>query len=131
MAYEADTTIEASSLSTITALASHPPQHLGIPVKSIGAPLVLYIARVPGSRDVFLTPMKPREKVVTAEDVQSSLYFVHVNDESDYEIPEEPRTPSSANSDVSQIAPLQESEPRRKPVQLSARPVPLVSPPYP
>lgn len=28
--------------------------------------------------DVFLSPMKPREKVVTAEDVTSSLYFVHV-----------------------------------------------------
>lgn len=28
--------------------------------------------------DVFLSPMKPREKVVTAEDITSSLYFVHV-----------------------------------------------------
>jgi hypothetical protein len=28
--------------------------------------------------DVFLSPMKPRDKVVTAEDIQSSLYFVHV-----------------------------------------------------
>lgn len=30
------------------------------------------------SVDVFLSPMKPREKVVTAEDITSSLYFVHV-----------------------------------------------------
>ena len=33
--------------------------------------------------DVFLTPMKPRQKVVTAEDVQSSLYYLHVNQPED------------------------------------------------
>lgn len=44
---------------------------------------MLYIARVPGSKDVFLSPMKPRDKVVTAEDIQSSLYFVHVEDPRD------------------------------------------------
>lgn len=33
--------------------------------------------------DVFLSPMKPREKVVTAEDIQSSLYFVHVEQPED------------------------------------------------
>ena len=27
--------------------------------------------------DVFLSPMKPRDKVVTAEDIENSLYFVH------------------------------------------------------
>lgn len=46
-------------------------------------PLTLYIARVPGSKDVFLSPMKPREKVVTAEDIHSSLYFVHVEQPED------------------------------------------------
>ncbi|KAF1983581.1 hypothetical protein K402DRAFT_423688 [Aulographum hederae CBS 113979] len=71
--------VEAKSLSSITALAADPPLY----ARGTGAekqePLILYIARVPGSRDVFLTPMKPRQKVVTAEDVQASLYFVHVS----------------------------------------------------
>lgn len=70
-------TQEASSLSSVTEIASDPPPRPDAPIASRQA-LVLYIARVPGSRDVFLTPIKPREKVVTAEDVQSSLYFVHI-----------------------------------------------------
>ena len=70
-------TQEASSLSSVTEIASNPPPRPDAPTASRQA-LVLYIARVPGSRDVFLTPIKPREKVVTAEDVQSSLYFVHI-----------------------------------------------------
>jgi hypothetical protein len=89
------TAIEAKSLSSLTALASNPPAYPRNPTHVRHEPLVLYIARVPGSKgkettcvcgvtlsnaqvDVFLSPMKPREKVVTAEDVTSSLYFVHV-----------------------------------------------------
>ncbi|KAI4126466.1 MAG: hypothetical protein LQ347_004958 [Umbilicaria vellea] len=33
--------------------------------------------------DVFLTTMKPLQKVVTAQDVQSSLYYLHVDDPAD------------------------------------------------
>ena len=33
--------------------------------------------------DVFLTTMKPQQKVVTASDVQSSLYYVHVDSPDD------------------------------------------------
>lgn len=33
--------------------------------------------------DVFLTPLKPRDKVVSAHDVQSSLYYLHVDDPED------------------------------------------------
>ncbi|KAF2631656.1 hypothetical protein BU25DRAFT_193227 [Macroventuria anomochaeta] len=70
--------VEAKSLSSLTALASNPPAYPRNPTHVKHEPLVLYIARVPGSKDVFLSPMKPREKVVTAEDITSSLYFVHV-----------------------------------------------------
>lgn len=36
--------------------------------------------------DVFLTTMKPQEKVVTAQDVQSSLYYMHLDRLEDYEL---------------------------------------------
>ena len=36
--------------------------------------------------DVFLTTIKPQEKVVTASDVQSSLYYVHVDSPEDYKL---------------------------------------------
>ncbi|KAF1963291.1 hypothetical protein CC80DRAFT_1957 [Byssothecium circinans] len=71
--------IEAKSLSSLTALASNPPSYPRNPTHEKHEPLVLYIARVPGSRDVFLSPMKPREKVVTAEDIQNSLYYIHAD----------------------------------------------------
>ena len=72
--------IEATSLSSLLHLASNPPHAPSRPPTNT-SPLVLYIARVPGSRDVFLTPIKPRDRVVTASDVQSSLYYLHCNRE--------------------------------------------------
>ncbi|KAF2477951.1 uncharacterized protein BDR25DRAFT_275542 [Lindgomyces ingoldianus] len=76
--------VEARSLSSLTTLASNPPSYPRNPTHVKHEPLVLYIARVPGSRvDVFLTPMKPRDKVVTAEDVQSSLYYLHIDQPED------------------------------------------------
>ena len=36
--------------------------------------------------DVFLTTMKPQQKVVTAQDVQSSLYYLHLDRPEDYEL---------------------------------------------
>ncbi|KAJ9649005.1 hypothetical protein H2199_000918 [Coniosporium tulheliwenetii] len=77
------TTVEARSLSSITALAANPPQYPRNPTQQKHDPLVLYIARVPGSKDVFLTPLKPREKVVSAEDVHSCLYYLHVDQPED------------------------------------------------
>ncbi|KAK1088283.1 hypothetical protein LTR48_001731 [Friedmanniomyces endolithicus] len=121
-------TAEGSSLSAITAIASDPPQHPGIPIQGQNQPLVLYIARVPGSQDVFLTPQKPREKVVTAHDVQASLYYVHVNSEFDGEMLR-PAKPASADPEVQQKAPV-----KRKalsvPPNLPSRPQAPVSPPY-
>ncbi|KEQ67957.1 uncharacterized protein M437DRAFT_38159 [Aureobasidium melanogenum CBS 110374] len=95
--------VEARSLAILTTLASDPPLYPRNPTQLPHAPLTLYIVRVPGSKgmkssnivnrdiDVFLTPLKPREKVVSAEDVQSSLYFLHIDIPEDdlVELPEE------------------------------------------
>src|SRR3954470_1957112 len=92
--------IEANSLSDITQLASNPPKYSRNPTEQKRQPLSLYIARVPGSRgrsrvhlneeailmmmaDLILTPLKPQPKNVTAEDVASSLYYIHLNTEED------------------------------------------------
>ena len=48
-----------------------------------------YVFSIPGlmtPADVFLTTIKPQEKVVTASDVQSSLYYVHVDSLEDYKL---------------------------------------------
>ena len=37
-------------------------------------------------QDVFLTTMKPQQKVVTAQDIESSLYYIHVDSEEDLEL---------------------------------------------
>jgi hypothetical protein len=142
--------VEATSLQSVIDLAANPPPNPNGSGLPIAEPLILYIARVPGSRDVFLTPMKPREKVVTAEDVQSSLYYVHVSSEEDYESPVEPTfrpspfsRPSSVNTNSSQLPPLSEKpelpqRPKRVPPPLPKRPashsaVPRMvqPPPYP
>ncbi|KAI9797862.1 MAG: hypothetical protein M1833_005062 [Piccolia ochrophora] len=75
--------VHASSLTELTTIASNPPRYPRNPTQAVHDPLVLYIARVPGSRDVFLTTIKPREKVVTAEDISSSLYYIHVHQPED------------------------------------------------
>ena len=90
--------ILAGSLASVIDLADNPPkQPLHSLADDLQQPLVLYIARVPGSHgirfhlpvanseglmeviDVFLTTMKPQQKVVTAQDVQSSLYYMHLD----------------------------------------------------
>ncbi|KAK4893721.1 hypothetical protein LTR27_007968 [Elasticomyces elasticus] len=129
---------EATSLSHLNTIASNPPSHPTQRIKNCPtSPLVLYIARVPGSRDVFLTPQKPREKVVTAHDVQGCLYYVHVNAREDDEAILEPmqQRPTSADSNASSSH-LFKVE--RKPVTKPSPPLPLpvttktpVSPPYP
>lgn len=110
-------TVEARSLSSITALASNPPQYPRNPTQQKHDPLVLYIARVPGSKgnktttypimhaanvlqDVFLTPLKPREKVVSAEDVHSCLYYLHVDQ------PEESILSANEGSFIQEVEPL-------------------------
>ncbi|UNI15523.1 hypothetical protein JDV02_002049 [Purpureocillium takamizusanense] len=107
--------MEAQSLASLNVLASNPPQYPEKPGEERRDPLVLYISRVPGTRDIILSPFKPQIKNVTAEDVASSLYYVHL------ELPGQeaqtdvvPRTSEDATS-VQAIP--------RKPVSDAARPL--------
>ncbi|KAA8649817.1 hypothetical protein EYZ11_005505 [Aspergillus tanneri] len=71
--------VEARSLSSITSIASQPPTYPRNPSQKKLDPLVLYIVRVPGSKDVFLSPLKPPTKAsVSAEAINASLYYLHV-----------------------------------------------------
>ncbi|KAM0812000.1 hypothetical protein AB5N19_14317 [Seiridium cardinale] len=71
--------VEARSLASLNALANNPPQYPTNPTEKKQEPLTLYISRVPGTRDIILSTFKPQIKNVTAEDVASSLYYVHLN----------------------------------------------------
>ncbi|KAF8465940.1 hypothetical protein BDZ91DRAFT_725988 [Kalaharituber pfeilii] len=80
--------IVAESLSTITPVADDPPlQFITPPAQSSGGgssrypkpALLLYFVRVPGSQDLFLTPMHPLKSTVTAEDIVGCLYYVYVH----------------------------------------------------
>ncbi|KAJ5168063.1 uncharacterized protein N7482_003657 [Penicillium canariense] len=71
--------VEARSLSSITAIASNPPAYPRNPTHEKHDPLQLYIVRVPGSQDIFLSPLKPPTKSsVSAEAINASLYYLHV-----------------------------------------------------
>ncbi|KAJ5744335.1 hypothetical protein N7533_009205 [Penicillium manginii] len=71
--------VEARSLSSITTIASNPPAYPRNPTHEKLDPLQLYIVRVPGSQDIFLSPVKPPTKSsVSAEAINASLYYVHV-----------------------------------------------------
>ncbi|KZF25890.1 hypothetical protein L228DRAFT_242272 [Xylona heveae TC161] len=98
-------TVQARSLASVTWLAANPPKYLGNSNQAVQQPLILYIARVPGSKDIFLTPLKPRQKVVSAEDVQSCLYYVHVDREED-ELLSQPYEQTDKKKDP--ITPLEE-----------------------
>lgn len=69
--------------------------------------------------------MKPREKVVTAEDIQSSLYFIHVNQPEDIRLltPPEPATPSASSPPKPSFLPTE--VPKRKPVPGSSTLTPV------
>ncbi|KAI0407962.1 hypothetical protein F4802DRAFT_551986 [Xylaria palmicola] len=69
--------VEARSLAALNQLAANPPQYPTKPNEARQDPLTLYISRVPGTRDIILSTLKPQIKNVTAEDVSSSLYYVH------------------------------------------------------
>lgn len=69
--------VEARSLSDINILAANPPQYPHHP--EVRESLTLYISRVPGTRDVILSTLRPQRKNVTAEDVANSLYYVHLD----------------------------------------------------
>ncbi|KAL8867470.1 MAG: hypothetical protein Q9174_005645, partial [Haloplaca sp. 1 TL-2023] len=111
--------IQAKSLAGVVDLADNPPTSPNFNVNTFD-PLVLYIARVPGSRDVFLTTARPLQKVVTAQDIQGSLYYVHVDSHDDerlrasfddncFDIIETERSTDyghSSNNDQNHLAPV-------------------------
>ncbi|KAL6923937.1 hypothetical protein ACHAPO_006629 [Fusarium lateritium] len=114
--------MEARSLTALNNLAGNPPQYPINPAQERQDPVTLYISRVPGTRDVILSPFKPQLKIVTAEDVANCLYYVH------YEVPSlEPtgnapglrddghRSSSDESSSIRNI--------KRKPVPGGARPL--------
>ncbi|CAG8152716.1 unnamed protein product [Penicillium nalgiovense] len=71
--------VEARSLSSVTTIASNPPAYPRNPTHEKHEPLSLYIVRVPGSKDIFLSPLKPPTKSsVSAEAINASLYYLHV-----------------------------------------------------
>ncbi|EGE00796.1 hypothetical protein TESG_08089 [Trichophyton tonsurans CBS 112818] len=79
--------VEARSLGSIVSLASNPPAYPRNPTQKPLEPLVLYIVRVPGSKDVFLSPLKPPTKSsLSPESLNASLYFIHVAGPRDEEI---------------------------------------------
>ncbi|EEQ30505.1 hypothetical protein McanMca71_000789 [Microsporum canis] len=79
--------VEARSLGSIVNLASNPPAYPRNPTQKPLEPLVLYIVRVPGSKDVFLSPLKPPTKSsLSPESLNASLYFLHVAGPRDEEI---------------------------------------------
>lgn len=69
--------VEARSLSTLNSLAANPPQYPHS--ADVKESLILYISRVPGSRDVILSPFRPQRKNVTVEDINNALYLIHLD----------------------------------------------------
>ncbi|KAI1210746.1 uncharacterized protein F4807DRAFT_422515, partial [Annulohypoxylon truncatum] len=111
-----DEHVEARSLASLNYLAANPPQYPKKPNEERQDPIILYISRVPGTRDIILSTLKPQVKSVTAEDVASSLYYVHLNGPEDEALipppgqtkPPSPRTSGESSRSANQI--------QRKPV---------------
>ncbi|TQS38881.1 hypothetical protein Golomagni_00607 [Golovinomyces magnicellulatus] len=100
--------VEANSLSEITQIASNPPNFPRNPAGIRRESLTLYISRVPGTEDIILSTLRPLTKNVTAEDVTTCLYYLHVNSERDSQHFEEksPISPIEPNSWTSMQQPL-------------------------
>ncbi|ORY67097.1 uncharacterized protein BCR38DRAFT_407110 [Pseudomassariella vexata] len=119
--------VEAHSLATLNALASNPPQYPTKPSEQRREPLTLYISRVPGTRDIILSPFKPQIKNVTAEDVASSLYYVHFNTAEDDLMTSKLQT-SNPSPRTSQESSRSGPQIQRKPVPPPARKSDVVDP---
>ncbi|KAF5666611.1 hypothetical protein FHETE_6110 [Fusarium heterosporum] len=112
--------MEARSLTTLNNLAGNPPQYPINPAQERQDPLTLYISRVPGTRDVILSPFKPQLKIVSAEDVASCLYYVHFEAPSlePAGLPPQDEGNRSSSDETSSIRNI-----KRKPVPGGARPL--------
>ncbi|KAL8797554.1 MAG: hypothetical protein Q9195_000371 [Heterodermia aff. obscurata] len=115
--------IEAKSLSTVLSIADDPPKNPRDGAGLVQEQLVLYIARIPGSRDIFLTTMKPLQKVVTAPDVESCLYYVHLDSIEDKKLLDEPpqdiEVPQSEDSSGETVQSQRAGTIKRKPIPAS------------
>lgn len=100
--------VEAKSLSEITQIASNPPNFPRNPAGIRRESLTLYISRVPGTEDIILSTLRPLTKYVTAEDVTTCLYYLHVNSERDSQHFEEKSriSPTEPNLHTSMQQPL-------------------------
>ncbi|CAK7562636.1 MAG: hypothetical protein SEPTF4163_000484 [Sporothrix epigloea] len=93
--------IAASSLSALNLLAANPPRYPYNPTEEPREPLTLYISRVPGTRDIILSTLKPQRKNVTSEDVAHALYYVHLDLPSDERLAAHPQpSPSTSTSNA-------------------------------
>ncbi|PHH59460.1 hypothetical protein CDD81_3190 [Ophiocordyceps australis] len=108
---------EARSLASLNVLAANPPQYPEKPQQDKQEPLVLYISRVPGTRDVILSPFKPQVKNVTGGDVSTCLYYVHLELPGSGQAPTRTDDLSRSSQDSSRLAIP------RKPLPDSARPL--------
>ncbi|KIW61066.1 hypothetical protein PV05_01228 [Exophiala xenobiotica] len=102
------TPVHAQSISSLNALLSNPPQYPRNPTHQVHEPLVLYIVRVPGSKDVFLTPLKPPTKAsISIEAVRSSLYFLHVERPEDQNLRDSLEATRLAQNQNTNVSPIQ------------------------
>ncbi|KAI2466119.1 hypothetical protein F4781DRAFT_368256 [Annulohypoxylon bovei var. microspora] len=116
-----DEHVEARSLASLNYLAANPPQYPKKPNEERQEPLILYISRVPGTRDIILSTLKPQVKNVTAEDVASSLYYVHLN------VPEDEALIPPPGQTKSSSSPRTSGESSRSGNQIHRKPVPGTS----
>ncbi|KAM3531962.1 hypothetical protein MY4038_004212 [Beauveria bassiana] len=114
-------TKEALSLADLNLLAANPPQYPERPDEYKLEPLVLYISRVPGTRDIILSPFKPSEKNVGKQDIASSLYYIHLEHSSHELVTPTPFRNAETGSTSDGSASVMTIP--RKPLPDSARPV--------
>ncbi|KAI0395638.1 hypothetical protein F5Y17DRAFT_422470 [Xylariaceae sp. FL0594] len=116
--------VEARSLTALNQLASNPPQYPKKPNETRQDALTLYISRVPGTRDIILSTMKPQLKNVTAEDVASSLYYVHLQTPEDEVLLSPTQSWKTSSPRSSGEGPRTQPHIQRKPLPVTAVDVP-------
>ncbi|CAK7232335.1 hypothetical protein SBRCBS47491_008234 [Sporothrix bragantina] len=115
--------VEAGSLSALNLLAANPPRYPVNPTDEPREPLTLYISRVPGTRDVILSTLKPQRKNVTSEDIAHALYYVHLDLPSD-ELLVAPPQPPPVIPAVSTAGGSTPTSATASPTTVSRKPVP-------
>ena len=82
--------------------------------------------RLTDPADVFLTTIKPQEKVVTASDVQSSLYYLHVDSPEDYKLLESSDSENDGPESDARTYPILDKQTSvgRKPLPPNRNPTP-------